>query len=316
MTNAGTATAASIRDHADRIEEPRFRLEGVRFTSALIDRDRPLAGSVSSWVNECLERPVQRQDGIVEYLTGNLEIAARKLRATANAFEGLPGAPALERVTAVSYWASNGQTAPKIDFGAKARQAAAIERLAKTMAVQSWAEGALAEPRAIMPPGPGIPFDFAPLRDIETMLYYRSETAAAQVRAWADMSDELQRIAQELEGHLEHDMPEWTGEAHAAYCWLMDHNVNSATNLSATAAAIASAIQGVGIVVDSTLASIRERTGRLGGQLMSWAGGEDVQGASGQQLAEAMTQWALAVIRDLTALAQSLGNLKSRLTVS
>lgn len=315
MTDARRAAAASIRDHADRVEELRYRLEAVRFASTLIDRGDITDSPMFAWLHASLEQPVQRQDGIVEYLTGNLEIATRRLRATADAYEGRRDAPALAQVTAASYWAPKGQSAPRVDFGAKPHLAAKIEGLARSMAVRSWAVGALAEPQAsTLPERDRSSVGFELLQDIETALQMQPEIVDAQVQAWRDMSTELHRIAQELQDLLEHGMPEWTGEAHAAYCWLMDHNVNSATALSATAAGLASAIEGVGAIVTLTLMRFREQTNGLAARLSVTIPAVDGQGATAQQLVAALPQWAAAVARDLVALIQSLGNLKARLS--
>jgi uncharacterized protein YukE len=318
LTNPRTGAAKSVRRHADRIDELRFRLEEVRFSSTLMARDAGADGSVFAWINDDLERTVQRQDGIVEYLAENLEIAARRLRATANAFDGRPGAPALAKVDAAAYWAPKGLNAPRVDFGAKPLLAAKIQGLRRTISVQSWAAGDLAERGAASSPE----FDNAmidsalPLRDIKTALLYRPEIIAAQVAAWNGMSAELHRIAQELQELLEHDMPEWTGEAHAAYCWLMDHNVNAATALSATAAGLAAAVEGVGVVITATSARVLERTAELASHLEAWAAGDTAgQAATAPplQLVAAVAKWAVTVASSLAALALSLANLKERL---
>ncbi|MEU6246633.1 hypothetical protein [Glycomyces sp. NPDC047010] len=314
MTKAHRAAAAAIRGHADRVEELRYRLEAVRFASTLIDRSDIADRPVLAWLHANLEQPVQRQDGIVEYLTVNFTIATQRLRATAGAFEGRRGAPALAQVTAASYWAPKGRSAPSVDFSAKPDLNAKIDGLARSMDVRTWAVGALAEPGASPLPerdrsaaGPAL------LHDVETALQVQPEVFAAQVRAWRDMSAELQRIAQELQDLLEHDMPEWTGEAHAAYCWLMDHNVNSAVALSATAAGLASAVDGVGVVIASTLARLRGRTDGLAARLTARPRA-DGPGTAVQQLVATVPPWAVAVARDLAALVQSLDNLKARLS--
>lgn len=60
-----------------------------------------------AWINDCLEERFHRQDELVEYLAVNLEIAVRRLRATADAFEGRRR-PEQSKVTAVSYWPRRG----------------------------------------------------------------------------------------------------------------------------------------------------------------------------------------------------------------
>jgi uncharacterized protein YukE len=154
------------------------------------------------------------------------------------------------------------------------------------------------------------------MRELEKQLLGRPHIVAGQVAAWNDTSDELHRIAQELQDLLEHDMPEWKGEAHAAYCWLMDHNVTAATALSATAAGLASAVEGAGVVVTSTLELVRGRTAELGAQLVIWAADDaDGRSVTRQQLVAAVAKWVLMVVSYLTALARSLANLKERLGV-
>ncbi|RRS01851.1 hypothetical protein [Glycomyces terrestris] len=310
MTQTPGPAAAAIRDHAGEIDDLRRRLEGVRFTSALIDRGAPAPASMLAWISARLEPHVREQDRIVEFLAGNLSIAAARLRATAAAFEGEPDAPPMARVTATSYWAPEGESAPSVDFAAEAELAAQIQGLARTMAVEEWAEGSLAEPRR------PAPLDTAAVaavpHGVEKALEFQPDVLAAQVRAWRHMSAELQRIAQDLRHRLVHDMPEWTGEAHAAYCWLMEHNVNSAVALGGAAAGLAAAIEGVGIVTAATRELIRERTAALLHVLNTWAENDD-QAPTTTQLVTAAVQWALTVASHLAALARSLRNLNTLL---
>jgi hypothetical protein len=309
LTPTSRAAATAIRDHADALDDLRLRLEAVRFASTLIDHGDPVKGSMPAWIRARMAPHVREQDRIVEYVAENFAIAAKRLRATAAALNRERNAPPLARVAVAAFWAPAGKGAPSVDFTAKPDITAQVQGLARSMAVGGWA----AERLLAQPPAPGLalegaPTGIVPLRKVEEALHVRPDVVAAQVRAWHDMSAELHRIAQELQDRLEHDMPSWTGEAHAAYCWLMDHNVNSTIALSGAAAGFAAAIEGVGVVTDAALGRSRTRTGALLACLGAWSRA-GARSPSEVQMAVAMAQWAFAAGGDLAAVARSLRTL-------
>lgn len=313
----GSAVAAALRGHADGLEALRHRLEAVRFTSTFMARDDLTYGSLCAWLGEFIEERFERQDELLDFVMENFRKAAVRLRLSADAYDGSPGAPDRDEVARAAYWAPEGSSTPVDEANPGPRLAQQIQPLVDRIANLSWADDrltALAADPVAATEVDAVLADFAPMRELAAKLAGRPQVVADQTRAWYETSVQMHRVADALERHLDREMPEWTGEAHASYKALMDKNVDALGGTAATAAALAAAVDGAGAVIAAALRLVREQGAALAANLTAWAAAREVSGDPlPQQLVAAIAKWALTVAAHLNALARSLQSLKGLL---
>ena len=76
-----------LRAHARSLDEFAGRFDAVQSASSHIAQDDEAYGLLCGWIAGILEGRHVRQDGLVEYLKENIELAAESIRAAADAYE-------------------------------------------------------------------------------------------------------------------------------------------------------------------------------------------------------------------------------------
>jgi hypothetical protein len=159
---------------------------------------------------------------------------------------------------------------------------------------------------------------FQPLREMLDSLTGNPDAVASHVTTWNNMADALMSAAEELQGHLNRDMPTWTGAAASAYQDLMINNVEGIGGLAGTAAAMAAATEGAMGLVQMTREIVRDLIADLVARVIVWA----VEAifvvtipVIAAQIVAAVLKWAGRIMMYTNALITSLTNLRKLLGV-
>ena len=153
---------------------------------------------------------------------------------------------------------------------------------------------------------------FEPLREMLDELTGKPDVVRSHAATWNNMATELSGMATDLKSHLDGDLPDWHGEASDAYRRMMVNNVEAIGGLAAISAAMASATEGAGGLVEMTREIVRDLIADLVARVIVWA----VEAifvvtipVIAAQIAAAVVKWAGRILVYTTALITSLTNL-------
>ena len=153
---------------------------------------------------------------------------------------------------------------------------------------------------------------FEPLREMLDELTGKPDVVASHAATWNNMAAELQSMATDLEQHVKNDMPDWHGGAANAYQRLMANNVEAIGGLAAISAAVASATEGAGGLVELTREIVRDLIADLVARVIVWA----VEAifvvtipVIASQIAAAVVKWTGRILTYVGGLINSLTNL-------
>ncbi|MFC5289387.1 WXG100 family type VII secretion target [Actinokineospora guangxiensis] len=153
---------------------------------------------------------------------------------------------------------------------------------------------------------------FEPLRQVLDDLTGMPDVVASHAATWNTMATELHAMSTELGTHLRNDLSEWQGDAADSYRALMVNNVDALGGLGAISAAMASATEGAGGLVQLTREIVRDLIADLVARVVVWA----VEAlfvvtipVVAAQIAAAVVKWAGRILMYTTALIDSLTNL-------
>jgi uncharacterized protein YukE len=153
---------------------------------------------------------------------------------------------------------------------------------------------------------------FEPLREVLDQLAGIPDRVAAHAATWTNMAGALQGMADDLQSHLNWDMPDWQGTAAEAYQSLMSNNVEAIDGLGVLATVMASATAAAGNLVAFTRDIVRDLIADLVARVIVWA----VEAifvvtipVVATQIAAAVVKWAGRILTYTTALITSLTNL-------
>lgn len=161
-----------------------------------------------------------------------------------------------------------------------------IEGLVTAIDNGSWVQGALAgtglaleavgtvmDPfSALLANGLGWAMEyFEPLREILDWLTGKPDVVMSHAATWGNMAEELVAMAEALKGSVDGDLDEWVGQASDSYYNVMGHNVEALGGLGAIAAAIGSATEGAGALVQLTRDLVRDLIADLVAHVVVWA---------------------------------------------
>ncbi|PSL55848.1 uncharacterized protein YukE [Saccharothrix carnea] len=153
---------------------------------------------------------------------------------------------------------------------------------------------------------------FEPLRQVLDELTGKPDVVRSHAATWNNMATELHDMATALRQHVQDDLPDWHGEAADAYQNLMANNVEAIGGLAAISAAIASATEGAGGLVELTREIVRDLIADLVARVIVWA----VEAifvvtipVIAAQIAAAVVKWAGRILTYTMALITSLTNL-------
>jgi uncharacterized protein YukE len=157
---------------------------------------------------------------------------------------------------------------------------------------------------------------FEPLREVLDELTGKPDVIASHAATWNRMAAELASISADLKSALEDDLPDWHGDAADAYHRLMVHNVDAIGGLGAVSAAMASATEGAGGLVEMTREIVRDLIADLVARVIVWVA-EAIFVVTipviASQIAAAVVKWAGRILVYTTGLITSLTNLKKLL---
>lgn len=153
---------------------------------------------------------------------------------------------------------------------------------------------------------------FEPLREALDSLTGKPDAVASHAATWQNMSGALRGLADELGGAVGGGVPGWTGPASEGYAAMMGNNADAIGGLAATAAAMSSATEGAGGLVQATREIVRDLIADLVARIVVWA----VEAifvvtipVIAVQIISAVTKWAGRIFGYITALVDSLTNL-------
>ena len=153
---------------------------------------------------------------------------------------------------------------------------------------------------------------FEPLRQVLDDLTGMPDVVASHAATWNNMATELHAMSTELGTHLRNDLSEWQGAAADSYRALMVNNVDALGGLGAISAAMASATEGAGGLVQLTREIVRDLIADLVARVVVWA----VEAlfvvtipVVAAQIAAAVVKWAGRILTYTMALVDSLTNL-------
>jgi hypothetical protein len=153
---------------------------------------------------------------------------------------------------------------------------------------------------------------FEPLRQVLDDLTGMPDVVASHAATWNNMATELHAMSTELGTHLQNDLSEWRGDAADSYRALMVNNVDALGGLGAISAAMGSATEGAGGLVQLTREIVRDLIADLVARVVVWA----VEAlfvvtipVVAAQIAAAVVKWAGRILMYTTALVDSLTNL-------
>ena len=157
---------------------------------------------------------------------------------------------------------------------------------------------------------------FEPLRKVFDELTGMPDVVASHAATWNNMATELAAMAEDLSSSLESDLPDWQGGAAEAYQTMMSNNVDAIGGLSAVSAAMASATEGAGGLVQMTRDIVRDLIADLVARVVVWAA-EAIFVVTipvvAAQIASAVAKWAGRIFSFVTSLIDSLTNLSKLL---
>jgi hypothetical protein len=157
---------------------------------------------------------------------------------------------------------------------------------------------------------------FEPLRKMLDELTGMPDVVRSHAATWNNMADELNRMSTDLGTHLNEDTPDWTGGTADAYRGMMVNNVDAIGGLAAISAAMASATEGAGNLVEFTRELVRDLIADLVARVIVWLV-EAVFVVTipviASQIAAAVVKWAGRILTYTVALVDSLTNLSKLL---
>ncbi|MEU5852390.1 WXG100 family type VII secretion target [Saccharopolyspora shandongensis] len=202
-----------------------------------------------------------------------------------------------------------------------------VEGLVTAIQSEDWVSGALAgvglglevaasvlDPfSALLSNGIGWAMEyFEPLREILDELTGMPDVVKSHAATWNNMAEELGSMAEDLKSSLESDLPEWQGAAADAYQAMMANNVEAVGGLAAISAAMASATEGAGGLVEMTREIVRDLIADLVARVIVWA----VEAifvvtipVIAAQIVAAVVKWVGRIFTYITSLIDSLTNL-------
>ncbi|MEV0053716.1 WXG100 family type VII secretion target [Saccharopolyspora sp. 5N102] len=202
-----------------------------------------------------------------------------------------------------------------------------VEGLVTAIQSEDWVSGALAgvglglevaasvlDPfSALLSNGIGWAMEyFEPLREILDELTGMPDVVKSHAATWNNMAEELGSMAEDLKASLESDLPEWQGAAADAYQAMMANNVDAVGGLAAISAAMASATEGAGGLVEMTREIVRDLIADLVARVIVWA----VEAifvvtipVIAAQIVAAVVKWVGRIFTYVTSLIDSLTNL-------
>ncbi|EID55765.1 WXG100 family type VII secretion target [Saccharomonospora xinjiangensis] len=157
---------------------------------------------------------------------------------------------------------------------------------------------------------------FEPLREILDELTGIPDVVMSHAATWNNMAEQLGTMAEDLTSSIEGDLPGWQGGAADAYQAMMANNVEAVGGLSAISAAMASATEGAGGLVQMTREIVRDLIADLVARVVVWA----VEAifvvtipVIAAQIVAAVVKWAGRIFTYVTSLIDSLTNLSKLL---
>ncbi|GAA4614745.1 WXG100 family type VII secretion target [Saccharopolyspora hordei] len=206
-----------------------------------------------------------------------------------------------------------------------------VEGLVTSIQNEDWVSGALAgmglglevastvlDPfSALLSNGIGWAMEyFEPLREILDELTGMPDVVRSHAATWNNMAEELGSMAEDLKSSLENDLPDWQGEAADAYQAMMANNVEAIGGLAAISAAMASATEGAGGLVEMTREIVRDLIADLVARVIVWAA-EAIFVVTipviAAQITSAVVKWVGRIFTYVTSLIDSLTNLSKLL---
>ncbi|MBQ0925363.1 WXG100 family type VII secretion target [Saccharopolyspora endophytica] len=153
---------------------------------------------------------------------------------------------------------------------------------------------------------------FEPLREMLDELTGMPDVVRSHAATWNNMATELASMAEDLKSSLESDLGEWKGVAADAYQQMMGNNVQAIGGLAAISAAMSSATEGAGGLVEMTRELVRDLIADLVARVIVWAV-EAVFVVTipvvAAQIVSAVAKWAGRIFTYITGLITSLTNL-------
>ncbi|CAM3588317.1 WXG100 family type VII secretion target [Kibdelosporangium persicum] len=157
---------------------------------------------------------------------------------------------------------------------------------------------------------------FEPLRQMLDELTGKPDVVRSHAATWNNMATELHGMSTDLANHLKTDLPDWKGTAADAYQTLMANNVEAIGGLGAISAAMASATEGAGGLVELTREIVRDLIADLVARVIVWVA-EAIFVVTipviAAQIAAAVVKWAGRIMTYTMALIDSLTNLSKLL---
>ncbi len=157
---------------------------------------------------------------------------------------------------------------------------------------------------------------FEPLREMLDELTGKPDVVRSHAATWNNIATELSSMATDLEQSVKNDMPDWHGGAANSYQRLMANNVEAIGGLAAISAAVASATEGAGGLVEMTREIVRDLIADLVARVIVWA----VEAifvvtipVIASQIAAAVVKWAGRILTYTMGLVTSLTNLSKLL---
>ncbi|MER7116759.1 WXG100 family type VII secretion target [Saccharomonospora azurea] len=157
---------------------------------------------------------------------------------------------------------------------------------------------------------------FEPLREILDELTGIPDVVMSHAATWNNMAEHLGTMAEDLSAGLESDLPGWQGGAAEAYHAMMANNVEAVGGLAAISAAMASATEGAGGLVQMTREIVRDLIADLVARVIVWAA-EAIFVVTipviAAQITAAVVKWTGRIFTFITSLIDSLTNLSKLL---
>ncbi|SFS37605.1 WXG100 family type VII secretion target [Saccharopolyspora flava] len=158
---------------------------------------------------------------------------------------------------------------------------------------------------------------FEPLREMLDELTGMPDVVRSHAATWNNMAAELGSMAEDLKSSLESDLGQWKGVAADAYQQMMGNNVQAIGGLAAISAAMASATEGAGGLVQQTRELVRDLIADLVARVVVWA----VEAifvvtipVIAAQIVSAVLKWVGRIFTYITGLITSLTNLSKLLS--
>lgn len=336
-------SSEQIRAHARNVETVRDRFAAVQTASAAISQDDAAYGLLCGWIAAVLAGRHARQDELFAYVEENLTLAAAGLRRTRRHLrrrrQRHRRVPEIDEKHG-GYGTDPPVTDASLVAGVRSTRkpwtgsglANGVHDLVDAIDSGSWVDEALA---GVCLLGPEIvsdvldPFEalfsngfgwamehFAPLREILDKLTGIPDQVAADANTWNNMAQTLDGMATELGSRLVDDTPAWRGQATEAYQSVMGNNVDALGGLAGISAAMSSATQAAGNLVQFTREIVRDLIADLVDRAVTWL----IEAifvvtipVAVAQITAAVAKWVGRIFTYVTALVTSLTNLKALL---